>query len=122
MIHKDAFLNISNNPFIAASRTWTVVFGSGKTFFLKEIHIFSLYRIEGSAMSLSSKRSMTDADGKFLGIFDNKWQSSIQPDAFKNELKSPGAQVAGYQKKLLSMHATAYITVQEGGAVKIPMN
>ena len=28
---------------------------------------------------------------------------------------SSGQQVAGYQKKLLSMHATAYITVQEGG-------
>jgi len=48
----------------------------------------SFCRIEGSSMSLSSKRSMTDADGQ---------------------------QVAGYQKKLLSMHATAYITVQDGG-------
>ena len=27
----------------------------------------------------------------------------------------PGGQVAGYQKKLLSMHATAYITVHGGG-------
>jgi len=50
------------------------------------------FRIEGSSMSLSSKRSMTDADGQ---------------------------QVAGYQKKLLSMHATAYITVQEGGRTMV---
>merc|ERR1711962_1150630 len=50
------------------------------------------FRIEGSAMSLSSKRTMTDADG---------------------------GPVAGYQKKLLSMHATAYITVQDGGRTMV---
>merc|ERR1719167_1386467 len=45
------------------------------------------FRIEGSSMSLNDKRNLTDADGQ---------------------------QVAGYQKKLLSMHGTAYITLEGG--------
>merc|ERR1719458_1587396 len=45
------------------------------------------FRIEGSSMSLNSKRNMTDAEGE---------------------------QVAGYQKKLLSMKGTSYITVEGG--------
>jgi len=50
------------------------------------------FRIEGSAWSLKEKRTMTDADG---------------------------GPVAGYKKKLLSMHATAYITVKEGGQTMV---
>ena len=46
------------------------------------------FRIQGSAMSLRQKRLMTDVEG---------------------------GPVAGYQKKLLSFHRTAYITIEQDG-------
>ena len=46
------------------------------------------FKIEGSALSITSQRTMTDSTGKVI---------------------------AGYRKKLLSLYATAYITMDLGG-------
>ena len=48
------------------------------------------FQIQGSAVSLREKRTMQDVNGQ---------------------------DICGYQKKLLSMHATAYITVNDGTMV-----
>ena len=48
------------------------------------------FKIKGSALSINSKRTMTDNTGRV---------------------------VAGYRKKLLSMYATAYITTELNGQI-----
>ena len=48
------------------------------------------FQIQGSAVSLREKRTMQDVNGQ---------------------------DICGYQKKLLSMHATAYVTVNDGSMV-----
>lgn len=56
---------------------------------IKDLQDTSVFKIKGSAMSLSGRRTMTDC--------------------------KEGVEICGYQKKLLSMHATAYVTVEIGG-------
>ena len=71
--------------------------------------VSSILRIEGEAMSINSKRTMTDTSGKpliFLTVF-------FVPKNVICDL--PGKEVAGYRKKLLSLHATAYVTVELNG-------
>ena len=48
------------------------------------------FKIKGSALSINSKRTMTDNTGRV---------------------------VAGYRKKLFSMYATAYITTELNGQI-----
>ena len=55
---------------------------------MKDLEDRKWFQIEGSALSLQSKRTMTDTEGRV---------------------------VAGYRKKLLSLHATAYITLEING-------
>jgi len=61
---------------------------SGDDATIKDITDTSWFKVKGTVMSLSGKRTMTDC--------------------------KEGTEICGYQKKLLSMHATAYITVQSG--------
>ena len=58
--------------------------------FFQDINGTKWFQIEGSAMSLRGKRTMQDANGQ---------------------------DICGYEKKLLSMHATAYITINDGTMV-----
>ena len=51
------------------------------------------FKIEGSALSITSQRTMTDSKGQII---------------------------AGYRKKLLSLYATAYITTELSGQLNIP--
>ena len=51
------------------------------------------FKIEGSALSITSQRTMTDSKGRII---------------------------AGYRKKLLSLYATAYITTKLSGQLNIP--
>ena len=50
------------------------------------------FKIEGSALSITSQRTMTNSEGRVI---------------------------AGYRKKLLSLYATAYITIELGGQILI---
>ena len=67
--------------------------------------VSSILRIEGEAMSINSKRTMTDTSGKPQIFFVLE---TLICDL-------PGKEVAGYRKKLLSLHATAYVTVELNG-------
>lgn len=61
---------------------------SGDDCTIKDMDGKDWFKIEGEAMSINSKRTMTDTSGN---------------------------EVAGYRKKLLSLHATAYVTVELNG-------
>ena len=50
------------------------------------------FKIEGSALSITSQRTMTNSEGRVI---------------------------AGYRKKLLSLYATAYITIELSGQILI---
>ena len=60
-------------------------------------------------MSINSKRTMTDTSGRPLIFLTASF-------VLKNQIfDAPGKEVAGYRKKLLSLHATAYVTVELNG-------
>ena len=82
-----------------------------------------MLRIEGEAMSINSKRFMTDTSGELLRYFPSHFPlQSFQRSPKESHQKSldtilsiSGKEVAGYRKKLLSLHATAYVTVELNG-------
>lgn len=65
---------------------------SGDDCSVKDMSGNKWFNIEGSSFSITSKRRLLD---------------------------SQGTQLAGYEKKLLSMHATAYITVEQAGQTMV---
>jgi len=65
---------------------------SGDDCSVKDMSGNKWFNIEGSSFSLHSKRKLLDGQG---------------------------TEIAGYQKKLLSMHATAYITIEQAGQTMV---
>jgi len=65
---------------------------SGDDCSIKDMSGNKWFNIEGSALSMRSKRKMMD---------------------------NLGTELAGYQKKLLSLHATAYVTIEQSGQTMV---
>ena len=65
---------------------------SGDDCSVKDMEDRKWFKIEGSALSMTNKRTMTDPEGRVI---------------------------AGYRKKLLSLHATAYITLEVNGETMV---
>ena len=65
---------------------------SGDDCSVKDMEDRKWFKIEGSALSMTNKRTMSDTEGRVI---------------------------AGYRKKLLSLHATAYITLEISGETMV---
>lgn len=81
----DRYLRDKNTVLKLKEKFWSF---SGDDAYIKDTEGTTLFRVEGEVFSMSGKRKMLDAEG---------------------------APICGYQKKLLSMHATAYITIESEG-------